>query len=284
MKNIVIRAGEILRIARMKPDVLKGVIAFTLICLFTAVLPAIAPFNPVEQDLMSRLNAPSKVHWFGTDNFGRDVFSRVLWGARISLVIGLGAAAAGLLTGGALGIWAGFKGGLVDTIITRLIDVLLSFPGFILCLLIVAIVGPGVMVLVFAIGLSLVPKFARVARSSARAVSKREYIDACRTMGASDMRIMLFHVTPNVFGELLVMASLWTANAILIEASLSFLGLGIRPPTPTLGGMMQEGLNVLHEAPWLTLLPGVVIFAFVLAINVVSDRIRDAVDPRLADL
>lgn len=284
MNNIVMRAGEILRISRIKPEVLKGVITFTTICMVTAVVPAIAPFNPAEQDLMHRLNAPSIVHWFGTDNFGRDIFSRVLWGARISLVIGLGAAAAGLLTGGALGIWAGFKGGLVDTIITRLIDVLLSFPGFILCLLIVAIVGPGVMVLVFAIGLSLVPKFARVARSSARAISKREYIDACRTMGASDMRIMLFHVTPNVIGELLVMASLWTANAILIEASLSFLGLGIRPPTPTLGGMMQEGLNVLHEAPWLTLLPGVVIFAFVLALNVVSDRIRDAVDPRLADL
>ena len=139
-------------------------------------------------------------------------------------------------------------------------------------------------ILIGAIGVSLVPKFARVARSSAMVVSRREFIDACRTMGASDVRIMWRHLVPNVSGELLVMASLWTAHAILIEASLSFLGLGIRPPMPTLGGMMLEGLNVLHEAPWLTLMPGAAIFVFVLMLNVIGDRMRDAVDPRLRDV
>jgi peptide/nickel transport system permease protein len=166
----------------------------------------------------------------------------------------------------------------------RVIDVLLSFPSFILCLLIVAVLGPDVAVLMCAIGTSLVPKFARVARSSAMSVARHEYIDACRSMGASHLRIMLRHVAPNVAGELLVMGSLWTANAILIEASLSFLGLGIRPPVPTLGGMMLEGLNVLHEAPWLTLLPGAAIFVYVLVLNLIGDRLRDAVDPRLRDV
>jgi peptide/nickel transport system permease protein len=272
------------RMPGLNPTVVAGAVAFLAVCTLAALLPSFAPHDPAAQDLMQRLEAPSRAHAMGTDNFGRDVLSRVMWGARLSLVIGLGATLAGLLIGGALGIVAGYKGGWVDGVATRLIDVLLSFPSFILCLLIVAVMGPGIPVLVGAIGASLVPKFARVARSSAMAVRQREYIDACRTMGASDLRIMLRHVVPNVAGELLVMASLWTAHAILIEASLSFLGLGIRPPTPTLGGMMLEGLNVLHEAWWLTLMPGAAIFVFVLALNVIGDRLRDAVDPRLRDV
>jgi peptide/nickel transport system permease protein len=278
------RIGVLLGITRSQPAVLVGAITFGLVCALAAVAPALAPFDPAEQDLLQRLEPPSVAHWFGTDNFGRDIFSRVLWGTRLSLVIGLGATFAGLVAGGALGIWAGYKGGWADAAAMRFNDVLLSFPSFILCLLIVAVVGPGVPILIAAIGVSLVPKFARVARSTAMAVSRREFIDACRTIGASDLRIILRHVLPNVAGELLVLASLWTANAILIEASLSFLGLGIRPPTPTLGGMMLEGLNVLHEAPWLTLLPGTAIFAFVLMLNVIGDRMRDAVDPRLRDV
>lgn len=269
---------------RANPTVLRGAAAFALVCIAATLLPSVAPFDPAAQELMQRLEAPSREHWMGTDNFGRDVLSRVMWGARLSLAIGLGATVLGLLVGGALGVVAGYKGGWVDAIVVRLIDVLLSFPSFILCLLIVAVVGPGIPILILAIGVSLVPKFARVARGSAMSVARREFIDACRTMGASDLRIMVKHVGPNVAGELLVMASLWTAHAILIEASLSFLGLGIRPPTPTLGGMMLEGMNVLHEAWWLTVMPGVAIFAFVLALNVIGDRLRDAVDPRLKDV
>jgi len=267
-----------IRLPRVEPAVIAGAVAFVAVCALIALSPALAPYGPADQDLMARLEGPSAAHWFGTDNFGRDILSRVLWGSRLSLVIGLGATACGLLVGGALGIWAGYKGGWVDALVMRLIDVLLSFPSFILCLLIVAVMGPGVGVLIGAIGASLVPKFARVARSSAMAIGRREFIDACRTMGASDLRIMLRHVTPNVAGELLVMGSLWTANAILIEASLSF------PPAPTLGGMMLEGLNVLHEAPWLTLFPGTAIFLYVLLLNVIGDRVRDAVDPRLRDV
>lgn len=269
---------------RANPTVFWGTAAFVLVCLAAALMPSLAPFDPAAQELMQRLEAPSREHWMGTDNFGRDVLSRVMWGARLSLAIGLGATVFGLVVGGALGVVAGYKGGWVDALVVRVIDVLLSFPSFILCLLIVAVVGPGIPILIAAIGVSLVPKFARVARGSAMSVARREFIDACRTMGASDLRIMVKHVGPNVAGELLVMASLWTAHAILIEASLSFLGLGIRPPTPTLGGMMLEGMNVLHEAWWLTVMPGVAIFTFVLALNVIGDRLRDAVDPRLKDV
>jgi peptide/nickel transport system permease protein len=277
-------AGWLAKMRGTQRAIVVGAIAFGLVCLVALVAPYFAPFDFADQDLMARLEAPSLTHWFGTDNFGRDIFSRVLWGARLSLIIGLGATLAGMIVGGALGVWAGYKGGRIDSAVMRLTDVLLSFPSFILCILIIAVVGPGVPILIGAIGVSLVPKFARVARSSARAVSQREFIDACRTMGASDIRIMIRHVFPNVSGELFVMASLWTANAILIEASLSFLGLGIRPPTPVLGGMMLEGMNVLHEAPWLTLLPGVAILLFVLLLNVIGDRLRDAVDPKLREV
>ncbi|WP_374441725.1 ABC transporter permease [Stella sp.] len=254
------------------------------ICALALTAPLVAPYGPADQDLLQRLEGPSAAHWFGTDNYGRDILSRILWGARISLLVGLGATLVGMAVGGALGIWAGFKGGLVDLAVSRLIDVLLSFPSLILCLLIVSLVGPGVPELVAAIAVSLVPKFARVARSSAIAVSHREFVDACRTVGGSDLRIMAQHIAPNTIGELTVMASLWTANAVLIEASLSFLGLGVRPPTPTLGGMMLEGLNLLHDAPWLTLFPGLVILVMVLLLNLVGDRLRDAVDPRLREV
>jgi peptide/nickel transport system permease protein len=255
--------------------------ALLAICLVCVAAPLVAPYGPADQDLMQRLEAPSALHWFGTDNYGRDILSRILWGARISLLIGLGATLSGMAVGGALGVWAGFKGGVVDLAIARIVDVLLSFPSLILCLLIVSLVGPGVVELIAAIAVSLIPKFARVARSSAIATSHKEFVDACRTVGGSDLRIMLRHIAPNVVGELAVMASLWTANAVLIESSLSFLGLGVRPPTPTLGGMMMEGLNLLHDAPWLTLFPGLVILGMVLVLNLVGDNLRDAVDPRL---
>lgn len=261
-----------------------GFAALAVICLLAAAAPLVAPYAPADQDLLARLEPPSAAHWCGTDNYGRDILSRILWGARISLLVGLGATLAGMVIGGALGVWAGFKGGLSDLLIARVIDVLLSFPSLILCLLIVSLVGPGVLELIAAICVSLVPKFARVARSSAIATSHKEFVDACRTVGGSDLRIMLRHITPNVVGELAVMASLWTANAVLIEASLSFLGLGVRPPMPTLGGMMLEGLNLLHDAPWLTLFPGVAILGMVLVLNLVGDSLRDAVDPRLRDV
>lgn len=256
-----------------------GAMAFAAIVVIALVAPLVAPYPYAAQDLLARLEPPSAAHWFGTDNYGRDIFSRILWGARLSLLIGVGATAVGMAIGAVLGIWAGFKGGVIDLLATRLIDVLLSFPAFILCLLIIALLGPGVVELIGAIAASLIPKFARVARAATLATRHKEFIEATRTIGASDLRIMARHIVPNVIGELAVIASLWTAHALLIEASLSFLGLGVRPPIPTLGGMMMEGLNLLHEAPWLTLCPGMVIFVTVLLLNLIGDSVRDAADP-----
>lgn len=256
-----------------------GAMAFAAIVVIALVAPLVAPYPYAAQDLLARLEPPSDAHWFGTDNYGRDIFSRILWGARLSLLIGVGATAVGMAIGAVLGIWAGFKGGVIDLLATRLIDVLLSFPAFILCLLIIALLGPGVVELIGAIAASLIPKFARVARAATLATRHKEFIEATRTIGASDLRIMARHIVPNVIGELAVIASLWTAHALLIEASLSFLGLGVRPPIPTLGGMMMEGLNLLHEAPWLTLCPGMVIFVTVLLLNLIGDSVRDAADP-----
>jgi peptide/nickel transport system permease protein len=262
----------------------KSIIALLAICAIAFIAPLLAPYDPFEQDLLHRLEPPSFGYWFGTDAFGRDTFSRALTGARISLTIGLGATLVGAVIGGTLGIWAGYRSGWIDLLLSRLIDVLLSFPSFILCLLIIAMLGPSMPNLIGAIAVSLIPKFARVARSSALAISHRDFIDACRTMGASDGRIILGHILPNVGGELLVLASLWTAHAVLIEASLSFLGLGIRPPAPTLGGMMLEGLDLLHDAPWMTLFPGAMLLVVVLTLNVIGDTLRDAADPRFRDV
>lgn len=259
-------------------------IIFLTIVVLAAIAPLLAPYDPLAQDLLERLDPPSWTHWLGTDNYGRDVLSRVLCGMQISLAVGLGATVVAMVAGGAIGICAGYLGGSVDIVLSRAVDILLSFPSLILCLLIVALVGPGIGQLIVAIAVSLIPKFARVARSAARTVSAKEFIDACRTMGASGWRIMTVHIAPNIIGELIVMAALWTAHAVLIEASLSFLGLGVRPPTPTLGGMMLEGLNLLHDTPWLTLMPGITIFVAVFALNVAGDALRDAVDPRMREL
>lgn len=246
-----------------------------------AAAPWVAPYGYAEQDIMRRLNPPDRDHLFGTDNYGRDILSRVIWGARISLIVGIGATFIGMVIGGILGIIGGYKGGFTDLVVTRIIDVLLSFPTFVLCLLVVALLGPGIVNLIAAIAVSLTPKFARVARTGAMSVAGKEYIEAAKSLGVRDTRIMVFHIAPNIIGELGVIASLWTAHALLIEASLSFLGLGARPPVPTFGSIMMEGVNVIHEAPWLTLFPGLVIFVIVLLLNVVGDSLRDATDPRM---
>lgn len=243
--------------------------------------PYVAPYGYAEQDIMNRLSPPTVEHWFGTDNYGRDILSRVIWGARISLMVGVGATTLGFVIGGALGVLGGYRGGLIDLMVTRVIEVLLAFPGFVLCLLIVGMLGPGVPNLIAAIAVSLIPKFARAARTGALRIANKEFVEAAHTLGASHIRIMFRHIVPNVIGDLAVLASLWTAHALLIEASLSFLGLGARPPVPTFGSIMMEGINVLHEAPWLALFPGISIFAIVLLLNIVGDSLRDMADPRM---
>ena len=258
-----------------------GLAVFVAICALAVATPWLAPHDPVAQDIPHRLQAPSGRDLLGTDTFGRDILSRLLWGSRISLTIGIASILLAMVVGGALGVLAGYRGSRIDLAIMRLMDVLLSFPTLIMGLLIVAVLGPSMANLIGAIALTVVPKFARIARAPTMAVREREFIEASRALGVSDLRIMAVHVVPNIAGEVLGMASLWTATAVRIEASLSFIGLGVKPPTATWGGMIREGFEHILDAPWLSVYPGLCLLLLVFSLNLVGDGLRDAADPRL---
>jgi peptide/nickel transport system permease protein len=261
-----------------------GIVIFAVLVLLAIAAPLLAPHSPIDQSILNRMKPPSPEAWLGTDQYGRDILSRVLYGARVSLVVGVLSVVLGLLIGGGLGVAAGYFGGWLDAVIMRLMDVFLSFPTLIMGIVIVALLGPSLTNVVIAITATLVPKFARIARAPTLSVKERPYIEACHALGYSDLRIMLVHIVPNIFAEIVVMASLWTANAILIEAGFSFLGLGVRPPTPTWGGMIREGFEFIFQAPWMALAPGGCILLAVLSLNLIGDGLRDAVDPRLQKL
>lgn len=258
-----------------------GIILFVSICLLAAFAPVIAPYGPIDQSILNRMKPPSAEYLFGTDTFGRDLFSRALYGARISLSVGVISVLLGMTIGSLLGVVAAYYGRWLDAIIMRTMDVLLSFPTLITGIIIVALLGPSMTNVIVAITFTLIPKFARIARAPTLAVKERAYVEACRAMGFSDFRIIAFHIVPNILTEVLVMASLWTANAIMIEAGFSFLGLGVRPPTPTWGGMIREGFEHIFQAPWMSIFPGLCILIAVLSLNLIGDGLRDALDPRL---
>ncbi len=258
-----------------------GLGLFMVLAILALGAPVLAPFDPIDQSIMSRMKPPSAEHLFGTDQYGRDLFSRALYGARVSLLVGVISVLLGLVIGGSLGVIAGYFGRMTDTVIMRVMDVMLSFPTLIMGIIIVALLGPSLPNVIIAITATLVPKFARIVRAPTIAIKERAYIEACHAMGYSDLRIMLLHIVPNILAEILVMASLWTANAIMIEAGFSFLGLGVRPPTPTWGGMIREGFEHIFQAPWMSLFPGICILLAVMSLNLLGDGLRDAVDPRL---
>jgi peptide/nickel transport system permease protein len=260
-----------------------GLTVFLGISGLAMLAPWIAPHDPIEQHIERRLESASSTYLLGTDTFGRDVLSRLLWGARISLIIGTLSILLAMVVGGGLGILAGYKGRKIDLLIMRVMDVLLSFPILIMGLLIVAVLGPSMENLIMAIALTVIPKFARIARGPTVALREREFIEACRAMGSSDLRVMGIHILPNVLGEVLVMASLWTATAVRIEASLAFIGLGVRPPTPTWGSMIRDGFENILDAPWLSIYPGLCVLALVFSLNLLGDGLRDAADPKLRD-
>ncbi len=275
--------ADLLRVFNANKLSWLGLVLFVGLCLAAVFAPLLATHDPIDQSILYRLRPPSDSHWLGTDSYGRDVFSRILYGARISLIIGLASIALGLVVGGALGILAGYRGGWVDQAIMRVMDVLLSFPTLIMGLLVVAMLGASMLNLIIAIAFTVVPKFARIARAPTIAVRERDYIEACRALGYSDLRIMVVHILPNVLGEILVLASLWTATAIRIEASLSFIGLGVAPPTPTWGGMIREGFEYILDAPWLSIYPGLAVLLLVFSLNLLGDGLRDAIDPKLRE-
>ena len=258
-----------------------GLGVFLLVVALAVLAPWIAPHDPVEQDIFSRLQGPSGTYPFGTDQFGRCVLSRLLHGARYSLAIGIASTLIALLLGSLIGIVAGWYGGRLDTVVMQAMDVLLAFPALILGLILVAMLGPSLPNIVAAIALTSVPAFARIARAPTIAVKERDYIEACRSLGYSDARIMFLHVLPNILAEIMVMSSLWLASAIRTEASLAFIGLGLSPPTPTWGGMIRDGFENILDSYWLAISPGVAILVVVLALNLLGDGLRDAVDPKL---
>ncbi|WP_206932786.1 ABC transporter permease [Roseococcus thiosulfatophilus] len=258
-----------------------GLIVLLAVVALAALAPWIAPHDPIEQDIFARLEGPSATYPLGTDQFGRCILSRLLHGARYSLFIGIASTLAAMLVGSLIGMLAGWYGGRFDVVVMQAMDVLLAFPALILGLILVAMLGPTLPNIILAIAATSVPAFARIARAPTIAVKEREYVEACRALGYSDARILFLHILPNIFAEILVMSSLWLASAIRTEASLAFIGLGLRPPIPTWGGMIREGFENILDSYWLAMAPGVAILVVVFALNLLGDGLRDAVDPKL---
>jgi peptide/nickel transport system permease protein len=275
--------------ARLRRAILRnrmsafGVVVFAVIVAAAILAPWLAPQDPLAQNIVNRLKPPSAEHWLGTDYFGRDIYARLLLGARYSLWIGLAATALAMALGALIGMLAGWRGGRFEAVAMLIMDVLLAFPTLILGLMIVAMLGPSMTNIIAAIALTSVPTFARVARAPTIVVKSRDFIEAGRALGLSDTRLLLRHVLPNIAPEILVMGALWLANAIRTEASLAFIGLGLKPPTPTWGGMIREGFDNILDSPWLATLPGVAILLVVFSLNLIGDGLRDAIDPKMRD-
>jgi peptide/nickel transport system permease protein len=258
-----------------------GLVVFLIVVVVAILAPVLAPFDPNDQNILEKLRPPSLEHWLGTDSFGRDTLSRLIYGARISLIIGVVSTLAAMVIGTAIGMLAGWHGGRLDTVTMQAMDVLLAFPSLILGLILVAMLGPSMVNIIIAIALTSIPPFARIARAPTIAVKEREFIDAGRALGYPDTRILIVHILPNILPEILVMGSLWLANAIRTEASLAFVGLGVKPPTATWGGMIREGFENILDSYWLALVPGVAILIVIFALNLLGDGLRDAIDPKL---
>ena len=256
--------------------------AVMLLAITVALLaPVVAPYNPLKQNLNHTLARPDRIHLLGTDNVGRDVLSRVIFGTRVSLAAGFGSVVIAVLVGGLLGLLAGYAGGRVDGLVMRTMDAVLSFPPLVLALALGAVLGAGLTGVVIALAVVYTPTFARLMRGQVLTITAREYADAARALGAPGWRIAWTHVLPNATAPIVVQASLSVAFAILAEASLSFLGLGIQPPAASWGSMINAGRGYLQQAPWIVFGPGAALFITVVGLNFVGDAVRDALDPRL---
>lgn len=267
-----------------------------LVVLFTAVFaddwfiaifqgrepqPLLAPYDPLKQDARNRLAPPSREHWMGLDSYGRDTLSRIIYGARISLMVGIFAVIIGGVVGALMGLVGGYQGGKSENLLMRATDVLMAFPSLIMGLMVLAVLGGGLFNMILAIGIVLTPTFARIAHGSTLTVKQNEYVEAARSIGSGNFRIARVHVLPNITSELVVLASIWIATAIRVEANLSFIGLGVSPPTPAWGSMIRDGTQFLFDAPWVSFFPGMAILITVLAFNLLGDGLRDVFDPKL---
>ncbi|MBQ9433280.1 MAG: ABC transporter permease [Synergistaceae bacterium] len=257
-------------------------LAIICVLVFCAIFAeVISPYSPIKQDLMHMFETPSAAHWLGTDEFGRDILSRLIYGARVSLQVGFIAVGIALVTGGMLGAISGYYSGRLDNCIMRVMDVLLSIPQTLLAIAIVAALGPSLMNLMIAVGISAVPTYARIVRGSVLSIRSMEFIEAARAAGSSDLRIILKHIIPNSMAPIIVQSTLGVASAILNAAGLSFIGLGIQPPNPEWGAMLSGGRQYIRDFPHMTLYPGLAIMLTILALNFLGDGLRDALDPKL---
>jgi peptide/nickel transport system permease protein len=272
--------GQLARL-RHDPLALLGALTVIAVLLLGLLAPVVAPYDPNQISGTEALQAPSWQHVFGTDELGRDVFSRVIYGARISPWVGLGAVAISTVIGIAIGLVAGYAAGVVDEVWMRGMDILLAFPGIVLAIAIVAVLGPGLRNAMIAVGISGIPYFARVVRAVVLVEREKEYVSAARAYGQRKSGILLLEILPNIAGPVIVLATLSIAGAILTTAALSFVGLGAQLPTPEWGAMLSEGRVYLAQQWWMATFPGVAIAVTVLGINVLGDGLRDALDPRM---
>ena len=250
------------------------------VILVAVFAPFISPLDPLEKNLIRRMKPPGEMNLLGTDPYGRDTLSRVIYGSRVSLLVGLTSVLVGMILGSISGVLAGLKGGKIETAIMRGTDVLMSFPTLIMGMMVMILLGHGLFNLISAIGIVLIPRFARVAHAATLSVKERDYIVAARAIGIGDVKLIIRHIIPNIFGDILVVGTLWMATAIRIEASLSFLGLGVSPPIATWGNMIRDGVQHL-DSPWLAVIPGLAILITALSFNMLGDGLRDISDPKL---
>ncbi|TDB53940.1 ABC transporter permease subunit [Bacillus sp. CBEL-1] len=263
----------------------KGAVIGGIIILFYLLMALLAPIlsihDPYQIDLSKKLQGPSLEHWMGTDDKGRDILARILYGSRLSMGVGFAAVAFGAFFGIIMGLLAGYFGGWLDTLISRILDIMLAFPGILLALAIISALGPSLINVTFAVGIFSIPLFARIVRGSTLETKELEYIDAIRCLGASDRTIIFKHILPNILSPIIIQGSLRLATAILSAAGLSFLGLGAQPPSPEWGTMLSSGRDFLFSAPYIAIFPGLAISTLVLGFNLFGDGLRDALDPRL---
>ncbi len=266
-----------------KKGALAGLV-FILLLLFMAIFaPFLATQNPIRQNLSARFQPPNSRHWLGTDNLGRDIYSRIIYGSRISLTVGFSAVGLAASWGILIGLISGFYGGWIDLIFMGIMEILMAFPSILLAIAIVSILGPSLPNAILAIGIVYIPLYARLTRAQVLSVKELEYVQAARAEGCADSRILLVHILPNCSSPLIVQLSLGVGNAILDFAGLSFLGLGAQPPTPDWGSMLSSTVHFLEIAPWAVVFPGILITAAVFSFNLLGDGIRDLLDPKMLD-
>jgi peptide/nickel transport system permease protein len=272
---------DALRRLRQNPGAVAGLIVLLAIIVISVFAGQLAPYDPIQQDTQAIRQAPSREHLMGTDNFGRDIFSRVLYGGRRSLPVGFVAIGIASVIGVTFGLIAGYLWGFTDTLVMRGSDILLAFPGILLALALVAILGTSLFNLMLAVGIATIPEYTRVVRSAVLTTRETEYVTAARVSGAGDGTIMFRHILPNVLPPIIVLVTLGIAGAIILGSTLSFLGLGVKPPVPEWGNMLSDGRTMMRHQWWVAFFPGLAIMLTVLAINLFGDGLRDAIDPRM---